>query len=100
MTNRMVKLVSRPVGMAARENFETVDGPVPEPGDGQVRVRVEVISLDPAMRGWMSEGRSYIEPVALGSVMRALGAGIVEASRHPDFPVGLCTLDRCRSNGI
>ncbi len=94
MTNRMVKLVSRPVGMAARENFEIVDGPVPEPGDGQVRVRVEVISLDPAMRGWMNEGRSYIEPVALGSVMRALGAGIVEASRHPDFPVG------CAVNGM
>ena len=88
MANRMVKLVARPQGMARREDFEIVDGPVPQPGDGAFRVRVEVISLDPAMRGWMNEGHSYIEPVALGAVMRALGAGIVEASNHPDFPAG------------
>lgn len=88
MSNRMAKLASRPTGMAERENFEIVDGPVPEPGDGEFRVKVEVISLDPAMRGWMAEGRSYTKSVKLGEVMRAFGAGYVEASRHRDFPEG------------
>ena len=46
------------------------------------------ISLDPAMRGWMNEGRSYIAPVELGAVMRALGAGRVVASRNPAFREG------------
>ncbi|MFQ5972249.1 MAG: NADP-dependent oxidoreductase, partial [Alphaproteobacteria bacterium] len=84
----MAKLASRPTGMARRENFEIVDGPVPEPGDGEFRVRVEVVSLDPAMRGWMAEGRSYAKPVQLGEVMRAFGAGYVEASNHRGFPEG------------
>ena len=59
-----------------------------EPGDGQVVVKNEYLSLDPAMRGWMNEGKSYIPPVALGDVMRALGVGKVVASKHPDFAVG------------
>ncbi|RMG71611.1 MAG: NADP-dependent oxidoreductase, partial [Bacteroidetes bacterium] len=46
------------------------------------------ISLDPAMRGWMNEGRSYIPPVQLGEVMRALTVGVVVSSRHPDFRTG------------
>ena len=51
-------------------------------------MKVLAISLDPAMRGWMNEGRSYIAPVAIGSVMRALAAGRVIASRNPAFAVG------------
>ena len=46
------------------------------------------ISLDPAMRGWMNEGRSYVAPVKIGEVMRALGAGRVIASRNSGFAVG------------
>ncbi len=88
MSNRLVKLASRPTGMAKRENFEIVDSPIPEPGDGEFRVRIEVISLDPAMRGWMAEGRSYIGPVQIGEVMRGFGAGFVELSNHPDFHEG------------
>ncbi len=87
-TNRLVRLAARPVGLVGREDFDIVDEPAAEPSDGEFRVCVEVISLDPAMRGWMNEGRSYVPPVELGAVMRAYGAGKVEASKHPDFPVG------------
>jgi len=61
---------------------------VPEPGDGEILVRVLHISLDPAMRGWMNDRRSYVPPVGLGEVMRAVGIGRVIASRHPDFHAG------------
>ncbi len=88
MSNRMVRLARRPKGMVTREDFTFEDGPVPEPGAGEFRVRVEAISLDPAMRGWMNEGRSYIAPVGLGEVMRAYAAGIVEKSNNPAFQVG------------
>ena len=88
MSNRMVKLARRPKGMVTREDFTIEDGPVPEPGPGEFRVAVQYISLDPAMRGWMNEGRSYVPPVALGEVMRAGAAGIVERSNDPAFKPG------------
>jgi hypothetical protein len=88
MSNRMVRLARRPVGMVKGEDFTIEDGPVPEPGAGEVRVKVAYISLDPAMRGWMSEGRSYVPPVALGEVMRAYAVGTVEASSNPGFKPG------------
>lgn len=86
--NRMVKLASRPTGLVKPENFEITDGPVEEPGEGKVRVRVELVSLDPAMRGWMNAGHSYVPPVEIGAVMRAYGAGVVDASNDPKLPVG------------
>jgi NADPH-dependent curcumin reductase CurA len=88
MSNRMVRLARRPVGMVKREDFKIEDGPVPEPGAGEFRVKVAYVSLDPAMRGWISEGRSYVPPVALGEVMRAYAVGTVEASNHPGFKPG------------
>jgi NADPH-dependent curcumin reductase CurA len=88
MSNRMVKLARRPKGMATREDFTIEDGPVPEPGPGEFRVKLAYISLDPAMRGWMNEGRSYVAPVKLGDVMRAGAAGIVEKSNNPAFKSG------------
>ena len=88
MSNRMVKLARRPKGMVTREDFGIEDGPVPEPGAGEFRVGVRYISLDPAMRGWMNESRSYVPPVAIGEVMRAGAAGIVEASNHPGLKPG------------
>jgi hypothetical protein len=88
MSNRMVKLARRPKGMTTRADFTIEDGPIPQPGPGEFRVKVEYISLDPAMRGWMSEGRSYVPPVGLGEVMRAYAAGIVEASNNPSFKQG------------
>jgi NADPH-dependent curcumin reductase CurA len=74
--------------MATRADFSIEDGPVPEPGAGEFRVRIACISLDPAMRGWMNDAKSYVAPVKLGEVMRAGAAGIVEKSNHPAFAVG------------
>jgi NADPH-dependent curcumin reductase CurA len=87
-TNRMAKLAERPFGMVSRENFTIEDGSLPEPGDGEFRVRVEYVSIDPAMRPWLNDAPSYAPPVAIGEVMRALASGIVDASNHPDFQEG------------
>ncbi|MBT8768328.1 NADP-dependent oxidoreductase [Metapseudomonas boanensis] len=86
--NRQFLLAQRPIGPATRETFNFVETPVAEPGPGQILVENLYLSLDPAMRGWMNEGKSYIPPVALGEVMRALGVGKVIASQHPDFATG------------
>ena len=88
MSNRMVKLARRPTGMITRQDFMIEDGPIPQPGANELRVRVEYVSLDPAMRGWVNEGRSYIPPVGIGEVMRSFSAGTVEASNNPQFKPG------------
>ncbi len=86
--NRVVRLASRPVGMVVRDNFEVAEEDMPEPGEGEFRVKVAYISLDPAMRGWVAEGRSYVPPVQIGATMRAFAAGYVEASNHADYKEG------------
>ena len=86
--NRQFRLAARPVGLPKRTDWNLTEEPAPEPGDGEFLVEVLYISLDPAMRGWMNEGRSYIAPVGLGEVMRAAAVGRVVASKHPDFAVG------------
>ena len=86
--NHQVRLAARPQGTPGPEVWEHTTEPVPEPGEGRIVVRVSHISLDPAMRGWMNEGRSYAPPVGIGEVMRALGLGEVVASRNADFAVG------------
>ncbi len=87
--NRQVKLASRPQpGLFQRQNFAIENTPIPSPGEGEILIRVEVISLDPAMRGWVNDGKSYVPPVGIGEVMRAYAAGIVEKSNHPKFAVG------------
>ena len=88
LTNRQFLLAKRPVGAATRDTFTYQEIPVGQPVEGQILVKNEYLSLDPAMRGWMNEGKSYIPPVGLGEVMRALGVGKVIASSHPDFSVG------------
>jgi NADPH-dependent curcumin reductase CurA len=87
-TNHQFRLASRPVGLVTAENFDYTKEPVGEPADGELLVKVLYVSLDPAMRGWMNEGRSYIPPVGIGEVMRAGGVGVVVASKHPGFAVG------------
>ena len=87
-TNHQFKLASRPTGAAKRENFSYGEEPVAQPADGGVLVKTLMLSLDPAMRGWLNEGKSYIPPVELGAVMRAGGIGRVVASRNPAFAVG------------
>ena len=86
--NHQVRLAARPVGMPKRSDWNFTEEPVPEPGDGEVSCKVQYLSLDPAMRGWMNEGKSYIPPVGIGEVMRAGGVGRVIASKHPGFAVG------------
>ncbi len=86
--NRQYLLAQRPVGMPGRDTFEFVERPLGEPAEGEIQVRNLYLSLDPAMRGWMNDVRSYIPPVGIGEVMRALGVGEVIASRHPGFQVG------------
>lgn len=88
MSNRMVKLARRPIGMAKREDFAIEDGPVPEPGPGEIRVKVEYVSLDPAMRGWMNDSKSYVAPIGIGETMRSYSAGIVDKSNNPAFKPG------------
>ena len=88
MINRQFVLAKRPIGMATADTFEFVESAVPPPGDGQLLVQVEYISLDPAMRGWMNEGKSYIPPVGIGEVMRAGGVAKVLESRHENFAPG------------
>ncbi|NQD91398.1 NADP-dependent oxidoreductase [Pseudomonas sp. CrR25] len=86
--NRQFLLAQRPVGLPSRDTFSYVESPLGEPGPGQILVRNAYLSLDPAMRGWMNDAKSYIPPVGIGEVMRALGVGQVIASQHPDFAVG------------
>jgi NADPH-dependent curcumin reductase CurA len=86
--NHQFRLAVRPQGMVGREHFDYVEEPVPELEDGQVLVRILYISLDPAMRGWMAEGRSYIPPVEIGEVMRAGTVGRVVESRGRGLAAG------------
>jgi NADPH-dependent curcumin reductase CurA len=86
--NRQFKLAARPVGLPKRSDWDLVTEPVREPGEGEVLVRSLYLSLDPAMRGWMNDVRSYVPPVGIGEVMRAFGAGRVVASRHAGFKAG------------
>ena len=86
--NHQIKLAARPVGMPKRSDWEFATAPVPEPGDGQVLVKVLYLSLDPAMRGWVNDRKSYLPPVGIGEVMRALGAGRVVAGNDPVLKPG------------
>jgi NADPH-dependent curcumin reductase CurA len=74
--------------MATREDFTIEDGPVPEPAPGEFRVKVEYVSLDPAIRGWMNDAKSYAAPIGIGEVMRSYSAGIVDKSNNPAFQTG------------
>src|SRR5205823_6330241 len=71
-TSRQLQLAARPVGEPRSSDFELVEEQVPEPADGEFVVAVTHISVDPAMRGWMSAAPSYLPPVEIGEAMRAL----------------------------
>jgi NADPH-dependent curcumin reductase CurA len=74
--------------MCTRDDFNYTEEPIAEIGDGEFLVQVLYLSLDPAMRGWMNDTRSYIPPVQIGEVMRALGAARVLESKHPGYDTG------------
>jgi len=87
-SHRQVRLAARPVGYPGESDFRLVESPVPEPGAGEFLVRVVYLSLDPYMRGRMSDARSYVAPVAVGDVMEGGTVGEVVRSNHPGFAVG------------
>jgi NADPH-dependent curcumin reductase CurA len=88
VTNRRLVLASRPTGAPREDNFRLETAPVPELGPGQVLVRHHYLSLDPYMRGRMSDQKSYATPQPLGEVMIGGTVGEVVASRSPNFVVG------------
>ena len=76
------------MGLPTRADWSFTTQAVAEPAAGEVLVKTLALSLDPAMRGWMNEGKSYIAPVEIGDVMRAGGIGIVIATQNDGFTVG------------
>jgi len=86
--NHRFTLAARPVGMPKRSDWNYAAEPIPELADGQLLIKILYVSLDPAMRGWMNEGKSYVPPIGIGEVMRAGGLGRVVQSKNPAFAVG------------
>ena len=87
-TNKRIVLASRPQGAVVPENFRVEEAPTPRPGDGEVLVRNEWLSLDPYMRGRMSDAKSYVKGVDIGEVMVGQTVGEVVESAHPGFKPG------------
>lgn len=85
--NRQVLLASRPEGIPQAAHFRVVESPIPQPGPGQVVVRNEWLSVEPAMRGWVNAAANYSQPVAIGAVMRSFAVGRVAYSKDPAWPV-------------
>src|SRR6201982_2411780 len=94
---KRVGLVSRPVGEPKAADFRIEEGAVPIPGEGQVLLRTIWLSLDPYMRGRMSDGPSYAQPVPIGGVMEGGTVSEVIASNNPGFAKGDIVLSRAGS---
>jgi len=88
MQNTQVILQERPQGMVAESNFAIQQQKVPTLTDGQILIKIAYISLDPAMRGWMNAGTTYIKGVEIGAVMRAFAIGEVVQSNNDQYPIG------------
>lgn len=86
--NKQLILVKRPEGMPEADTWSLETNEIPSIADGQFLVKQHYISLDPAMRGWMRDAKSYVPPIPIGDVMRAGSAGEVIASKHPNYQVG------------
>jgi NADPH-dependent curcumin reductase CurA len=88
MLNKQVLLASRPAGTVTPDNFRIAEAPLPEPGEGEVLVKNEWLSLDPYMRGRMNDAKSYAPSVDVGALMVGQTVGEVVESRHPGFRRG------------
>jgi NADPH-dependent curcumin reductase CurA len=88
MQNRRVLLASRPAGWVTEDNFRIEDAPMPSPAEGEVLVKNLWLSLDPYMRGRMSDAKSYVKGVDIGEVMVGQTVGEVLASKNPQFKQG------------
>jgi len=86
--NKQIILNERPLGSANESTWHTEQSEIPQAQDGQFVVKVDYVSLDPAMRGWLNDAKSYIAPVGIGEVMRSSGVGQVIASKNSKFQVG------------
>ncbi|MCG6300797.1 NADP-dependent oxidoreductase [Vibrio vulnificus] len=87
-TNRQIVLASRPVGAPTADNFALTQSDIPTPAQGEILLRSVYLSLDPYMRGRMSDAKSYAEPVGIDEVMVGGTVCQVEASNHAEFEVG------------
>ena len=87
-TNTQVKLAERPFGLPKESDWSVEQNPIPTIKDGEVLIRTIYVSLDPAMRGWMNDAKSYVPPVQIGEVMRAFALSKVVESNNPAFQVG------------
>lgn len=90
LTNQQVRLESRPASIPQAENFEIFAESVPTLGEGEILVRNIFLSVEPAMRGWVSNVANYSEPVPIDGVMRSFATGRIIESRDPDFQSGEC----------
>ena len=88
MQNKEIRFASRPSGVPTDENFQLAESDVPQAQDGEIVVRTKFISVDPYLRGRMREGRSYVEPFALGQVIESGLVGEVTESRSEAFKPG------------
>ncbi len=89
--NKQIILKKRPVGYPDVDTWQQIETEVPEPKEGEVLIQHHYISLDPAMRGWMNDTKSYIPPVSIDDVMRAGSIGkVIKSNNHPKFNVGDC----------
>lgn len=88
VVNRRILLKSRPVGAPTADNFQMDEAAIPAPAEGEVLLRTIYLSLDPYMRGRMSDGPSYAEPVGINEVMTAGTVSKVVESKHADYAVG------------
>lgn len=85
LTNRQVRLRRRPATLPTPDDFESAEAPIPVPAAGQVLVRTLLLSIDPAMRGWLAEQGNYVDAVPIGGVMRSFGLAEVAQSRSTRF---------------
>ena len=88
MRNTQILLANRPEGMVKDIDFDIVNSDVPPLQEGQVLIKIQYISLDPAIRGWMNAGTTYVPGVPIGGVMRAFSAGQIIESKHLGFHEG------------
>lgn len=95
MKNKQWCLKERPFGEPNADTWSYIETELPDIEQGQLKLKIEYISLDPAMRGWLNDSKSYIEPVQIGAVMRAGTIGKVIESKHDNFAEGDYVVGYC-----
>ncbi len=88
LVNRQWTLANRPPEWVSESDFKQAQADVPDPGEGQILIKVTHVAFEPAQRGWMAENPGYMQPIPIGGVMRSMAAGEVIASRHDGFKAG------------